>query len=78
MASVSFLFGFKIIIDKLIFGNDIAGYPSLFVAITFIGGIQLIGLGVMGEYIGRIYNEVKNRPKYIIREKIEPQKTTKE
>lgn len=74
MASISFLFGFKIIVDKLIFGNDIAGYPSLFVAITFIGGIQLIGLGVMGEYIGKIYNEVKNRPKYIIREKIEAKK----
>lgn len=71
MASVSFIFGFKIIIDKMFFGNNIAGYPSLFVAITFIGGIQLIGLGVMGEYIGRIYNEVKNRPKYIIREKLD-------
>lgn len=68
MASFSFLVGFKIIFDKLIWGNSISGYPSLFVAITFIGGIQLIGLGVMGEYIGRIYSEVKQRPKYIVRE----------
>lgn len=70
MAIVSFVFGLFIIIDKIFYGNPIAGYPSLFVAITFIGGIQLIGMGVMGEYIGRIYNETKRRPKYVVRELI--------
>lgn len=68
MAVISFIFGMIILIDKIFYGNPIAGYPSLFVAITFIGGIQLIGMGIMGEYIGRIYNESKRRPKYIIRE----------
>lgn len=68
MALISFIFGIVILGEKIFFGNPIHGYSSLFVSITFIGGIQLIGMGIMGEYIGRIYNESKHRPKYIIRE----------
>jgi len=68
VAGLSFLYGAWMIIDTLAFGNPVRGYPSLLVSILFLGGIQLIGIGVLGEYIGRIYVEVKNRPRYIIKE----------
>ena len=51
----------------MIFGVDVEGYASLMVAVLFIGGIQLIGIGVLGEYVGRIYVEAKSRPHYFIR-----------
>ena len=52
-------------IKTLIFGTDIKGYPTLLSVIIFLGGIQLLSLGVIGEYLGRIFNEVKNRPLYL-------------
>lgn len=64
---LSFLYGLKIIIEKLFFGINVSGYASLMVAILFFGGVQLIGIGVLGEYIGRIYLESKRRPKFIIK-----------
>lgn len=54
------------IIDKLMWDNPVPGYPSIMTAVLFLGGIQLIGIGVLGEYIGRIYIETKRRPKYLI------------
>ncbi|EPG6567526.1 glycosyltransferase, partial [Citrobacter freundii] len=63
----AFIYGAWMILDKLLFGNSVPGYPSLLVSILFLGGIQLIGIGVLGEYIGRIYIETKARPKYIIK-----------
>ncbi|MEM8420621.1 glycosyltransferase family 2 protein [Morganella morganii] len=67
VAALSFVYGGWMIIDKLIWGNPVPGYPSLLVSILFLGGIQLIGIGVLGEYIGRIYTESKKRPKYILK-----------
>jgi len=65
VATVSFIYGFWMIFDTLIFGNPVRGYPSILVSILFLGGVQLIGIGVLGEYIGRIYLESKGRPRYI-------------
>lgn len=59
VASASFIYGAWMILDKLLFGNSVPGYPSLLVSILFLGGVQLIGIGVLGEYIGRIYTEIK-------------------
>ncbi|ELB3891621.1 glycosyltransferase family 2 protein [Morganella morganii] len=67
VATLSFVYGGWMIIDKMIWGNPVPGYPSLLVSILFLGGIQLIGIGVLGEYIGRIYTESKQRPKYLLK-----------
>jgi glycosyltransferase involved in cell wall biosynthesis len=64
----SFLYGSYIILGKFLYGNPVPGYPSLLVCILFIGGVQLISIGVLGEYVGRIYMETKRRPRYVIRE----------
>jgi glycosyltransferase involved in cell wall biosynthesis len=66
-ALFAFFYASFIVIRTLIFGIDIPGYASLLVVILFFGSIQLISLGVLGEYIGRIYFETKNRPLYLIR-----------
>ncbi|UYU30381.1 glycosyltransferase family 2 protein [Siccibacter colletis] len=67
VALLSFSYGAWMIIDKLVWGNQVRGYPSLMVSILFLGSIQLIGIGVLGEYIGRIYTETKMRPRYLIK-----------
>ena len=64
---LSFVYAALIVGRTLLVGVDLPGYASLIVAILFLGGIQLIGIGVLGEYIGRIYIDVKRRPHYFIR-----------
>ena len=69
--TVSFLSLFAagyMVISTLIHGTDVPGYASLIVSISFLSGIQLMSLGVLGEYVGRIFAEVKGRPLYIVAE----------
>lgn len=67
VAGVSLAWGTWILVRTLIFGHDIPGYASLFVAVTFLGGLQLIGIGIVGEYVGRTYIESKRRPPFVVR-----------
>lgn len=67
VAGFAFIYGTWMVVDTLVFGNAVRGYPSLLVSILFLGGVQLIGIGVLGEYIGRIYLETKRRPKYLLK-----------
>jgi hypothetical protein len=59
-----------VLAETLIFGRDSPGYPTLIISIMFLGGVQLISLGILGEYLGRVYDEVKRRPLFIVAEEI--------
>ena len=66
MTFISFVAIIFIIVRKLIFGDPVSGWPSLVCIITFVGGIQLFCMGIMGQYLSKTYMEVKKRPHYII------------
>lgn len=64
------LYGIGIVVSTIVLGNPVPGYPSLLVVVLFLGGLQLLTLGILGEYLGRVYNESKQRPLYFVREHI--------
>jgi hypothetical protein len=66
-ALITIIYALFITVRTLMFGVELPGYASLFVAILFLGSVQLIGIGVLGEYIGRTYMDSKRRPTYLIR-----------
>ena len=67
----AFLYLFFVILKTLLFGEPVQGYPSLMAVILFLGGIQLLSLGIIGEYIGKIFYETKNRPVYFTQQVVQ-------
>ncbi|RCW66092.1 glycosyltransferase family 2 protein [Pseudorhodoferax soli] len=65
-------FGLNIIGKTVLFGSDVHGYPSLIALVTFLGGVQLITVGLLGEYVGKTYIESKQRPLYLVRDILQP------
>lgn len=63
----AFCYATVLILRTILLGTDVPGYASLMVAVLFLGGVQLISLGIIGEYLGRVYEEVKGRPLYLVR-----------
>jgi len=66
LAATSLFFGFWMLLETIIYGKDVPGYPSLVVGMMVIGGVQLIMIGVLGEYIGKMLSEAKARPSYFV------------
>lgn len=66
VAAAGFIYIIFLVLKTLIFGEPVRGYPTLLSIIIFLGGIQLLSLGIIGEYLGRIFDEVKNRPLYFV------------
>jgi len=67
LAMLSFLYLAATLVQTLFFGNPVHGYPSLIMTILGLGGLQLLSIGILGNYIGRTYMEAKRRPRYVIR-----------
>jgi glycosyltransferase involved in cell wall biosynthesis len=68
IALIAFVYGLQIFYETLVYGEKVPGYPSLFVGVMVLGGVQLIMIGVVGEYIGKILEEIKGRPVYFVAE----------
>ncbi|MDY7394200.1 glycosyltransferase family 2 protein [Aureibaculum sp. 2210JD6-5] len=69
VSGIAFIWLMKVLIKTLFFNESVPGYPSLIITVLFLGGIQLLSLGLIGEYLGRVFKETKNRPLYFVNEK---------
>lgn len=70
VSAFAFFYAVVFLVKTLIWGADVPGFPTLIISVMLLGGVQLISLGVVGEYLGRVYEEVKGRPLYIIGERV--------
>ena len=68
ISAAAFLYMLFILVRTLLYGDEVQGFPTLIIIILFLGGIQLLSIGIIGEYVGRIFNETKNRPVYVVKE----------
>ena len=78
MSLISLLYSLFIVIRTLAFGVDVPGYASTVILILTFGGLNLFALGIIGEYVGRIYIEVRQRPLYVIRSSLEAKREVKD
>ena len=70
----AFVYMAEVVVKTLLYGGDVPGYPSLIAVVLFVGGVQLMVLGVLGEYLGRVFVETKGRPPYVVGESSFPEK----
>lgn len=68
LSSIAFAYGLYIVVEKMLLGVDVPGWPTVVVSIMFFSGVQLLFIGVLGEYLARVYEEVKGRPPYVVAE----------
>ena len=72
LAIAAFIYGLTVVIDKLFFHESVPGWPTVIASMMFFSGVQLLFIGILGEYMARIYDEVKGRPPYIVAEVVVP------
>ncbi len=72
LAFIAFLYGVFVVIDHLFFNESVPGWPTVVVSMMFFAGVQLLFIGILGEYLARIYDEVKGRPPYVVAEVVRP------
>ncbi len=73
LSLLAFIYGFTVVVDKLFFNTSVPGWPTVVASMMFLAGVQLLFIGILGEYLARIYDEVKGRPPYIVAEVVPPQ-----
>jgi glycosyltransferase involved in cell wall biosynthesis len=73
LSLLAFIYGFIVVLDKLFFNESVPGWPTVVASMMFLAGVQLLFIGILGEYLARIYDEVKGRPSYIVAEVVPPQ-----
>ncbi len=73
LSLISFIYGLYVVIDRLFFNESVPGWPTMVASMMFFAGVQLLFIGILGEYLARIYDEVKGRPSYIVAEVKKPQ-----